>query len=320
MSDISVKKQASLRPTRRDWYLMFRLPVLAATAWLVPARWWYHFKRRKDAGADPTGVRRAFPSRKERRSTGESLYLAEMVTYFREFRPGGWKPKISVKNLDILAGALAGGRGAVLWVANFDYANLVSKKALWDAGYRCHHLSRPDHGPSSSPFGRRFLNWCVQGAEARFLAERIVLSDEGDVAGLRRLRKVLSEGGIVSITAGSSGRQTRTFTCRGVEYVLATGAASLAQSARAPLFAVFTLQTNPDWQSFDVVIEGPLTVVEGADRNEAVASLMQDFVDRHERYLDEYGSYLHWYHHSRSNPDLAFSEGKPADRPITAKV
>ena len=56
-------------------------------------------------------------------------------------------------------------------------SQLVSKMALHRAGYGLVHLSRSEHGYSSTIFGMRCLNPLRSRIESRYLAERVVIGE-----------------------------------------------------------------------------------------------------------------------------------------------
>ena len=88
--------------------------------------------------------------------------------------------------------ALGRGKGCVLWVAHFVFAPNIAKLALHDAGYKVSHLSRLDHGFSSTRFGIKWLNPVRSRFEDRLLAEPAGI-DGNDYGRLVPLAKALRE-------------------------------------------------------------------------------------------------------------------------------
>jgi lauroyl/myristoyl acyltransferase len=171
---------------------------------------------------------------------------------------------IDVSGTERLATALAAGAGAILWVASFTWASLISKVALHDAGFAVTHLSRPTHGFGVSPFAIARLNPVWTRVEEQFLARRVVMEPGSESTGLRALRRGLSGNGLVSISLGSQGTHVARVPFPGGELRVATGAVTLASSCNAPLLPVFTGR-EPDGR-FRVVVDAPLDLDTAASR------------------------------------------------------
>jgi lauroyl/myristoyl acyltransferase len=169
-----------------------------------------------------------------------------------------WRPRVTLRGREHLDAALAAGSGAVLWIAPFVYAPLISKMALHDAGYDVAHLGGPRHGFSASRFGARFLNPLWIGVESRFLSERI---DMRDASALVQLMRRTRANQIVSITMGAHGRKRYTVPLAASRATFANGAPALAQRTGAPLLAVFTLREADG--SFVVTIEAAAAMPAG---------------------------------------------------------
>ena len=82
----------------------------------------------------------------------------ERLYPLRCHRPGGWQPACRVAGGEHIEAALAGGRGALLWVMPVRYSDLISKIALHRAGYEVSHLSRFNHPGSNTHLGRALVN------------------------------------------------------------------------------------------------------------------------------------------------------------------
>jgi lauroyl/myristoyl acyltransferase len=195
-------KKAVARPavSRADITTAIRLAASVPVAWLLPESTWPSLARGASwLAARLTGkTTAAVASRMERAlgRPGDSLsdkLAADLrgaryeVAFqcLRHSRPGGWRPTIELHGREHLDEALRRGRGCVLWVAHFVFAPNVAKLALHDAGFKVSHLSRPDHGFSSTRFGIRYLNPVRSRYEDALLAERIVF----DRAQLTRRRR-----------------------------------------------------------------------------------------------------------------------------------
>ena len=201
---------------------------------------------------------------------------------------GGWNPGLHLEGAAHLDSALAAGRGAVLWVANFCFNALATKKALHDAGYRLWHLSRPEHGFSKSTAGIALYNGIRTSAEGQQLAGRIVFDRDRPAAAAVAAMRVLAQNGILSITAGDwEGQRIAGIDVCGGKLRLAVGAPRLARLNRAALLPVFTVR-EADQQTIRVVIEPALVVPMGGDADAALQGAAQAFGRVLEGYIRRY--------------------------------
>jgi hypothetical protein len=244
-------------------------------------------------GVAPRRTRRRFRGFRQiakqvgRGSDARRLFLASeafqregLFQVLREYRPGGWNPRIRIVGREHLDEALRRGRGAVLWMGPTLLWQLVSKKALHGAGYGLHHLSGAHHGfESPTRFGATFLNPVRTRIEERYLAQRIVIPADRSLGYLRSLEGVLASNGPVSMNCISLRGQV------GVEKPLlgataryARGPAGLAVSAHAGLLPVFVLRRSP--AEFDVVIQEPIEFDAAVRAREAVEWCLAEYADR----------------------------------------
>lgn len=168
-----------------------------------------------------------------------------------------WPRKIQLTGFEHVEAGLAAGKGVILWVQPCVASTLVVKQALFDAGFPLAHLSRPAHGFSPHPFGQRFVNPILRRAETRFLSERIVIDDEHTIRPLRRLKALLAENRVVSITVTASASRVSEFQFLGGTLTLPQGPVELARSSGALLLPVFTIGSLPNPE---VRIAPPLNV------------------------------------------------------------
>jgi len=202
---------------------------------------------------------------------------------------GGWNPVLQLEGSAHLDSALAAGRGAVLWVAHFCFHALATKKALCDAGYRIWHLSRPEHGFSSSTVGIALFNGIRTAAEGEQLAGRIVFERDRPGAAALSATRVLAQNGILSITAGDwEGQRIASVEVCGGKLPLAVGAPRLARLSGAALLPVFTVRGAD--QSIRVVIEPALPVASRGDADAALQDAAQAFGRVLEGYIRRYPS------------------------------
>jgi lauroyl/myristoyl acyltransferase len=211
-------------------------------------------------------------------------YVARMQG-FREYRPGGWHPEIQVVGTEHIEAALARGHGVVLWVAEFAYSDLVTKKGLHEARYMVSHLSRPSHNISPTRFGIRVLNPVWTRIENRYLAERVTIRDNDSRAAMATLRARLKENRVVSITVGLQARRAADVDLLSAKLRLATGPLHLARTMNAVLLPVFTVMRETG--TMVVNVESPL-MTGGDDQEEPYEAVAQRYARMLEPYLLHY--------------------------------
>jgi lauroyl/myristoyl acyltransferase len=207
----------------------------------------------------------------------------------RAYLPRGWKPKLRLVGADRIEEARRQGRGVVLWISQLSAHQLPQKMAFWNAGYRLYHLSQPDHPMSGTRFGRRFLNPLVTRVEDRYLAERLMMRQDGGRAAdpaLRALRRQLSQNDLVSITVSETAGRLESVPFFAGRLWLPTGPATLALTAGAPILPVFTIKTAPD--SYEVRVEAPLPLSATANRKEAIRCALASYAQLLETYVEVY--------------------------------
>lgn len=163
------------------------------------------------------------------------------IEALREILPGGWRCATTLAGREVLDQALAQARGAVLWASPFAGSDLVLKKVLASAGYSLTHLSAPSHPFSATRVGALFLNPIRLRAVNRYLSRRVIVVYGNARPALQVLRQVLSENGVVSITATGAGAQSLSFPFLGGTLDLAMGAPLIAYQTGAALIPAFTL-------------------------------------------------------------------------------
>jgi hypothetical protein len=218
-----------------------------------------------------------------------ALFREVEISFMRHYTPWRWSPDAEVRGLERLRAATANGRGAVLWIADFQFQSPVGYAALARSGIRISHLSAPRHGFSSTRFGGRFINPLITGVEARYLAERILMS-EWDVptevrvvAAMRRLRKRVLAGGIVSVSALCNDWGPVVVPLLAGTTRLAYGAPGLARDAGVSVLPVFV--TREENGRVAVTIEPPLDLSKGATTREAAIQATHQFAGILDRYV-----------------------------------
>ena len=287
-----------MRIDRKDLGLLGLLPILAAFAWATPEAVWPSLAGRLAGlrlalrggraageiarieavvGTRPLGLTPAACWRAHLTHN----YLAWMQL-MRCYHPRGWSAAARLEGRAELDQALGQGRGGILWVAQLAFSDLVTKRALHQAGYAVSHLSRDSHGFSETRFGRRWLNPIKTGIERRYVAERLVMTDEHSLAPLRDLALRLRQNRLVSITVAPTGQRTGRVRFLDSSIRIATGALALAWQTGAPVLPVFTLRA-PDGEL--------VTRIEPAialDRRLARACAMDTMLAAYGRLLEAY--------------------------------
>jgi len=210
----------------------------------------------------------------------------QQLQYLREYRPGGWRPRIRLLGREHIEKALEDGCGGILWVGPFLHSNLVVKKGLQQAGFTISHLSVYNHGLSDTRFGLRFINPIKIKVENRYLEERIIIPPGRELGYIRKLERRLRENELVSITCRTVGHKRIEQPILNGKIQLATGAPSFALATRAALLPVFTIRKAAG--SFEIIIEPPLELPKAESRHEAVKLLLNRYVQLVESYMVRY--------------------------------
>lgn len=296
--------------TKADALTSLRLVGSLGIAWALPQAWWPFIARRaswlggklggKSTAAVAARIGRALG--RETDATGADLAIdlrgARYEVAFqclRGYRPGGWRPKITVRGRERIDEALAAGQGCVLWVAHFVFAPNAAKVGLWDLGYRVSHLSRPDHGFSSTRYGLKVLNPIRSAFEDAHLAGRITFDRARPAAALLRARKIVDRNGVVSFTAGAwEGASVTEAGFLGSRMTLAMGPVWLARASGARLLPVFAVRSRaPD--EFLVEIGEPIPVSADLPEDQAMVAATADFLRQLEpRVLAHPGQWRGW--------------------------
>lgn len=186
---------------------------------------------------------------------------------------------IAVEGREHVTEALAGGRGAVIWIADFVFASEVVRQAFHELGHPLTHVIRPEHGFSSTRFGVECLNPMHLKVGRRHVREFVVFDRDRPEDTRCRLEQRLGENGLISLLACAYEGRTLVQTpfMRG-KLQLATGAPALAFKLGCPILPVFT-RPSPAAPHFTVSIGKPLTM-SGTDRHAAILEAAGDFVSR----------------------------------------
>ncbi|HEY3149460.1 MAG TPA: lysophospholipid acyltransferase family protein [Dongiaceae bacterium] len=275
------------------------LALLLPPAWLLPERLWVPLthaligrRGEKAIKRIAKSIRAALGDRDEQQSQAIMRQLKAAIYELRlqdlrSWRPGGWRPRMILDGEEYLRHALAGGKGAVLWIAPFVFNSGPTKIVLGEKGYRVSHLSSIKHGFSETKFGVSCLNRVRCTPEDRHLAERIVFDRNAPGTAMRRMMRALKAGEVVSIlavsTEGSDMVKTPVF---GGTVPVAVGAPRLAALTGAPLLPVFAVR-DPKL-GFRVVVESPIVLASDQTSDERCVAATAEFLRRSEPWVRQY--------------------------------
>lgn len=249
--------------TLTDLRVLAKLPPSLAIAWSLPESRWDQAAdlavgaARRVTPQAYAGMRGVIERRLARRIDAEGAdavtrallrnIRVEQLCFLRSHWERGWRPRTRLEGGEHLAAAHRAGRGAVLWVVPTIFSWLFAKRALAEAGFAVHHLSREGHGFSTrSRLGEAILNPIRTRIEDRYLAERIKIPDgAGPQAALKRLGRQLAANGLVSITMAVEGARLLEACLLNGRLRAASGAPRLAGRTGAALLPVVTLREEP---------------------------------------------------------------------------
>ncbi len=286
-----------------DVGLALGLPLLTMISWGLPQAAWRPFSRMSAPFYGPAlslksrsklteKMRRIIGDRAIARQAGEILRdvvaedIVSLLELLREYRPGGWKPKIEMPGRQHVADALDRGRGVILWVSYFVHADLVAKMAFHRFGLQVSHFSHPRHGFTSTRFGMKYLNPLQTRVEDRYLRRRVQRGLDNSTDAIAMLGERLRENGVVSLSVRGDSRRPIVAPFFDGEISIAAGASVLAHKTGAALIPVFPVRNEAG--DFTVFIEPPLDLDPAADRGAAVEAAVKGYVGLLEDYVLRY--------------------------------
>ncbi len=207
-------------------------------------------------------------------------------------RPG--RVPTVVQGFEHVEDAMAAGRGVVLWRMTATSPAVVNA-AFADRGLPLVHLSSAEHMLGRPPLlSMRWWGALNTRDEARWSAERVVITTDGSLGYLTRLREVLEAGGIVSIVGDlTSGRSTIGHRIGNHDFAFPTGAPSLAHATGAALLPCVAVRTGP--LSYRVVIHPDVADREAPDRRSFRRAAVAGFGSRVEQLArDHPDSWTFW--------------------------
>jgi lauroyl/myristoyl acyltransferase len=204
-----------------------------------------------------------------------SAQYEHYIGTIRDIVPVGLAP-VTLLGLSSVEAARRANRGAVLWVSPFAHSDIVTKRALSQAGFEVTHLSHFGHPFSSTRLGARLLNPVQVHIENRYLKQRVLVSYGQAQPALEALKKVLQRNGIVTVTAIGAGRKSIELPFLSGTMRLAVGAPRLALETGAALIPVNTV---PDGRGgFSVYCGDDLNRGYSGTDNEAIHAMAERYV------------------------------------------
>jgi lauroyl/myristoyl acyltransferase len=206
--------------------------------------------------------------------------------------PHGWRPRIRLEGREHIEHALADGRGAILWVAPFLFASLVSKIALHQSGFAVANLQRHSHGFSKSRFGVRFLNPLRTRIEGRYV-ELVVIGPDGSVEGpMKELQHRLAQNGLVWILVGAKGSQVLSAPVFDGLLRVATGVPKLMLRSGATVLPVFAVRSGPS--EFVTFVDPPIRAPESLAQPAIATAMIEELGRRLERNIARWPDQFTW--------------------------
>jgi len=202
--------------------------------------------------------------------------------------------------LNYLEQALAVGKGAILLEASSFGARGWGKQVLHLHNIAVHqihaerHVAGFDSGPDTI-FKRDYLKPITTGWESPHIAEVIELPRSDSLSYTRQLLSILGRNEIVCVSGeGHEGQKYIDLPFLGQLRPFATGIVSLAKSSGAPLLPLFCIRERTGRTR--IIIEPPLDLKSGSDRQARIESGLALYVARLESYIHAYPDhYRNWH-------------------------
>ena len=210
---------------------------------------------------------------------------------------------VNFLGLEHLQDALAKGKGVILWETPFG-KRLLANAVLAKKGFPLCQLHASDHGASShSWLGRKVVFKLRRKMEANLFSEIVDIQDDS-LAYLRLVIHRLGQNGIVCVAGlGDRGHKFVPVRFMGAENEIATGVVSLARMTGASIIPMFCFRD--DNGTDQLVLEKPISVEAGRDRDEAVAQSIKTYASLLESYIRRYPAQWHqWRYRWPDFPSL----------------
>ncbi len=292
----------------RDLALLALLPVYFVLAWCLPERHWPGLTIRIATALRTIGIRNRHLSKTVARFLGQRAtpdqaaaianryaanYQMDRLYLLRHYARPRLHSEIRLEGAARIENALRAGHGVILWVAPFVHSDLSTKIALKTNGFDAIQLTHPAHGFSTTAFGIRFLNPLRTKAEARYLAERIVIGAGGPALATVELSRRLKRNGIVLISAlNRRTSDVKTVTFLDGTLTLPAGPCRLSAAMGAPLLPVVTVRMHDG--TFVTTIAEPL--LQGTEASEpAIEDAIGRFAAFIGRQATEFPDQFRWH-------------------------
>ena len=297
-------------PARVGWKDLRVVLMLALTlllSWLVPERHWWRvagacarlreaIRKQRAERADLIAMLAGDHGISMPAAQCHDLYMThtfvERFQLLRCYRPGGWRPEWRLEGREHIDRAFRNGNGVILWFAPSAYFMIVSKMAIFEAGFGVHYLSRYAHNLTDTLWGARRLNPVRTRIENRYLAERMVIWPGTERERFEALTARLSEGRIVGITVYHIARRIQDVPFLDGRLRLATAPAVLSRRLEAPLIPVFTVRDEDG--GYTVTVNAPLRAAVTDDQDRAIERVLLQYRDLLVPYALRYPDQFRW--------------------------
>jgi KDO2-lipid IV(A) lauroyltransferase len=282
--------------SRSEWLQSFAVHTFATTAFLLSRE-----KRRRTEAA----LRRAFANSltaAERRAIAwQSFHTFWQEVFAIPPRPASpaMPDHVAPESLERVQEALRARRGAILFESSAFGHRARAKQILRRHGIAVHTVHIEQHmwglpGQGQTHCRRRYLRPMLEKWEKEYVAEIVYLPESASLGYARRLLSILGDNGVACISGdGNAGKKYVELEFLGQPKAFTTGAVSLARVTGAPLLPIFCVR-EPD-QNYRLIIETPLQLSDGADRERSLADGMAQYAQVLESYVRQYpGQYRNW--------------------------
>jgi lauroyl/myristoyl acyltransferase len=220
----------------------------------------------------------------------------ERLGGYRAWRRQDWKVDIELAGSRHLDAALAEGNGVLLWGTSF-CGVVVVKIGCYRGGYPLVHLSGWSHKLPLPPtlLARRIIAPLRIHSETRYLDERVVMAESGSLEYMRVLRQRLSENKCIWIYGENPnpGRKPVSASLFGREYLIPTGAPSLAYSTGAALIPTHVQRLSSG--QYRIIFDKPIERDAHTKKNDWVNGAGHQFAARLEREIRDHPADWGWW-------------------------
>ena len=201
---------------------------------------------------------------------------------------------VDIRGIDRLEQAIEKGRGVILWESNAFSNRARSKQILYVKGFRVHQIHSENHlegflnpHPSGTWVQRQVIKRVLEKFEMQYLKEIIYLPRSDSLAFTKTLVDRLSQNAILCVSGDAHAGQKRIplKLFRHIE-LFPTGMVSLAKISGATLLPIFCVSEGTDRKC--LVIEEPITIDRGLERERGLESGVSQYVRLLESYIRRY--------------------------------